>query len=111
MAAGNFGSALVRILGRNALRHDVFDNEVRMYVHEEMIDGKPLTKIINETNEMLGLLTSIDRHGLDVIAMTIATNRDMVKRFAIPVMNLEGWPIARWTWIESQFVNIQMQAQ
>ena len=51
MAAGNFGSALVRILGRNALRHDVFDNEVRMYVHEEMIDGKPLTKIINETNE------------------------------------------------------------
>ena len=51
MAAGNFGSALVRILGRNALRHDVFDNEVRMSVHEEMIDGKPLTKIINETNE------------------------------------------------------------
>ena len=51
MAAGNFGSALVRILGRNALRHDVFDNEVRMYVHEEMIDGKPLTQIINETNE------------------------------------------------------------
>jgi hypothetical protein len=70
-----------------------------------------ITSIINETNEMLGLLNSIDRHGLDVIAMTIATNRDMVKRFAIPVMNLEGWPIARWTWIESQFVNIQMQAQ
>eukprot|EP00900_Chrysochromulina_parva_P019144 jgi/Chrpa1/27230/Chrysochromulina_OHIO_Genome00008171-RA len=51
VGSGNFGSALVRILGRNALRHDVFDNEVRMYVHEEMIDGKPLTQIINETNE------------------------------------------------------------
>ena len=49
--AGNFGSALVRILGRNATRHDVFDDEVRMYVHEEMIDGKPLTEIINSTNE------------------------------------------------------------
>ena len=41
----------MRILGRNALKHDVFDNEVKMYVHEEMIDGKPLTQIINETNE------------------------------------------------------------
>jgi glycerol-3-phosphate dehydrogenase (NAD+) len=51
VGSGNFGSALVRILGRNALKHDVFDNEVKMYVYEEMIDGKPLTKIINETNE------------------------------------------------------------
>jgi len=51
VGSGNFGSALVRILGRNALRHDVFDNEVKMYVHEEMIDGVPLTKLINENNE------------------------------------------------------------
>jgi glycerol-3-phosphate dehydrogenase (NAD+) len=51
IGSGNFGSALVRILGRNATRHDVFDNEVRMYVHEEMVDGKPLTQIINETHE------------------------------------------------------------
>merc|ERR1719198_1631795 len=51
IGSGNFGSALVRILGRNALKHDVFDDEVKMYVHEEMIDGKPLTQIINETNE------------------------------------------------------------
>merc|ERR1719454_584307 len=51
VGSGNFGSALVRILGRNATRHDIFDNEARMYVHEEMIDGVPLTKIINETNE------------------------------------------------------------
>ena len=41
VGSGNFGSALMRILGRNALRHDIFDSEVRMYVHEEMIDGKP----------------------------------------------------------------------
>ena len=51
VGSGNFGSALVRILGRNALKHDIFDSEVKMYVHEEMIDGKPLTQIINETNE------------------------------------------------------------
>jgi len=51
VGSGNFGSALVRILGQNALRHDIFDNEVKLYVYEEMIDGKPLTEIINETNE------------------------------------------------------------
>merc|ERR1719183_624283 len=51
VGSGNFGSALVRILGRDAHQHDVFDDEVKMYVHEEMIDGKPLTEIINETNE------------------------------------------------------------
>ena len=27
VGSGNFGSALVRILGQNALRHDIFDNE------------------------------------------------------------------------------------
>ena len=51
VGSGNFGSALVRILGQNALRHPVFDNEVRMYVHEEMIDGVPLTQIINKEHE------------------------------------------------------------
>merc|ERR1711988_1926557 len=56
VGSGNFGSALVRILGRNAMRHDIFDNEVRMWVFEEMIDGKPLTQIINETNEYVKYL-------------------------------------------------------
>jgi hypothetical protein len=51
IGSGNFGSALVRILGRNALEKPEFDPKVTMYVHEEMIDGKPLTQIINETNE------------------------------------------------------------
>jgi glycerol-3-phosphate dehydrogenase (NAD+) len=51
VGSGNFGSALVRILGQNALRHPVFDSEVRMYVHEEMVEGEPLTKLINKNNE------------------------------------------------------------
>ena len=52
IGSGNFGSALVRILGRNALdKPETFDPKVSMYVHEEMIDDKPLTQIINETNE------------------------------------------------------------
>jgi glycerol-3-phosphate dehydrogenase (NAD+) len=51
VGSGNFGSALVRILGQNALRHPVFDNEVKMYVYEETVDGEPLTKLINRHNE------------------------------------------------------------
>lgn len=30
---------------------DTFDDEVTMYVYEEIIDGKKLTEIINETHE------------------------------------------------------------
>lgn len=48
IGSGNFGTALVRLLGRNAARHDIFDNEVKMYVYEEQVDGRPLTQIINE---------------------------------------------------------------
>lgn len=51
IGSGNFGSALTRILGRNAQSHDIFDEEVKMWVHEEQIDGKNLTDIINEQNE------------------------------------------------------------
>eukprot|EP00965_Chrysotila_dentata_P212185 6186876-Pleurochrysis_carterae.AAC.2 len=51
VGSGNFGSALTRILGQNALRHKEFDDEVRMYVYEEMVDGKKLTDIINTENE------------------------------------------------------------
>ena len=33
IGSGNFGSALVRILGRNALEKPEFDDTVTMYVH------------------------------------------------------------------------------
>lgn len=47
IGSGNFGTALVRLLGRNAKRHDAFDDEVRMFVYEEQVDGQNLTDIIN----------------------------------------------------------------
>jgi glycerol-3-phosphate dehydrogenase (NAD+) len=68
VGSGNFASALVRILGRNAIKHDVFDEEVRMYVYEEMIDGKPLTEIINETHENVKYLKGA-KLGPNVVAV------------------------------------------
>jgi len=51
IGSGNFGSALTRILGANAAKLDTFDDEVKMYVYEEVIDGKNLTEIINTEHE------------------------------------------------------------
>lgn len=45
------GSAIAKIIGTNCARLDSFHDEVTMYVYEEMIDGKKLTEIINETHE------------------------------------------------------------
>ncbi|XP_038079172.1 glycerol-3-phosphate dehydrogenase 1-like protein [Patiria miniata] len=51
LGSGNWGSAIARIVGKNAQEHDAFDTVVNMWVFEEMIDGKKLTEIINETHE------------------------------------------------------------
>ncbi|XP_044008185.1 glycerol-3-phosphate dehydrogenase [NAD(+)], cytoplasmic-like isoform X1 [Aphidius gifuensis] len=51
IGSGNWGSAIAKIIGANAKRLDNFEDEVTMYVYEEMIDGKKLTEIINETHE------------------------------------------------------------
>lgn len=45
------GSAIAKIVGNNVTKFDQFDNEVRMYVYEEMVDGRKLTEIINTTHE------------------------------------------------------------
>ncbi|CAG9832077.1 unnamed protein product [Diabrotica balteata] len=51
VGSGNWGSAIAKIVGHNAERLDNLDNRVTMYVYEEMINGKKLTEIINETHE------------------------------------------------------------
>lgn len=45
------GSAIAKIVGVNAKNLPQFDERVTMYVFEEMINGKKLTEIINETHE------------------------------------------------------------
>lgn len=45
------GSAIAKIVGRNAARLPNFEDKVTMWVYEEIIEGKKLTEIINETHE------------------------------------------------------------
>jgi len=51
IGSGNWGSAIARIVGENARRWPCFEPEVKMWVFEEMIDGKKLTEIINTQHE------------------------------------------------------------
>ncbi|KAL4716615.1 hypothetical protein ACJJTC_008250 [Scirpophaga incertulas] len=56
IGSGNWGSAIAKIVGRNAARLPNFEDRVPMWVYEELIDGKKLTDIINETHENIKYL-------------------------------------------------------
>lgn len=46
------GSAIAKIIGYNVIKHsEQFEENVHMWVFEELIDGRKLTEIINETHE------------------------------------------------------------
>ena len=45
------GSAIARIVGVNVQEHKEFHTAVKMWVFEEMVDGRKLTEIINEQHE------------------------------------------------------------
>jgi len=51
VGSGNWGSAIAKIIGHNVVKHsEHFEEKVSMWVFEEMVDGKKLTEIINETH-------------------------------------------------------------
>lgn len=45
------GSAIAKIVGANAAHNSKFDSTVKMWVFEEMVDGRKLTEIINTEHE------------------------------------------------------------
>ena len=51
IGSGNWGSAIAKVVGRNLLELGDFEDEVRMWVYQEQVDGKNLTDIINEKHE------------------------------------------------------------
>ena len=51
VGSGNWGSAIARIVGVNVQEHKEFHPAVKMWVFEEMVDGRKLTEIINEQHE------------------------------------------------------------
>merc|ERR1719231_2035425 len=59
VGSGNWGSAIAKIIGRNVLDRDEFDDEVKMWVCQEQVDGKNLTDIINTEHENVKYLPGI----------------------------------------------------
>uniref|UniRef100_A0A665U710 Glycerol-3-phosphate dehydrogenase [NAD(+)] n=1 Tax=Echeneis naucrates TaxID=173247 RepID=A0A665U710_ECHNA len=45
------GSAIAKIVGANAAKHDKFETTVNMWVFEETVNGRKLTEIINTDHE------------------------------------------------------------
>ena len=45
------GSTIAKIVGRNVIKLEAFDDIVTMYVYEEIINARKLTEIINEDHE------------------------------------------------------------
>ncbi|KAK9722094.1 glycerol-3-phosphate dehydrogenase [Basidiobolus ranarum] len=59
IGSGNWGSAIAKIIGKNALECPEFDNEVRMWVFEEIVNDRKLTEIINTDHENVKYLPGI----------------------------------------------------
>eukprot|EP00835_Amoeboradix_gromovi_P001931 NODE_99_length_20944_cov_0.552746.p3 type:complete len:358 gc:universal NODE_99_length_20944_cov_0.552746:10827-11900(+) len=51
IGSGNWASTIAMIVGQNVAKFEDFDNEIKMWVFEEDIDGKKLTSIINTKHE------------------------------------------------------------
>ena len=47
IGSGNWGSTVSKIIGSNVKKSDLFQDEVNMWVYEELVDGKRLSEIIN----------------------------------------------------------------
>jgi glycerol-3-phosphate dehydrogenase (NAD+) len=45
------GSTIAKIIGTNVLANSKFDKTVKMYVYEELVNGRKLTEIINNDHE------------------------------------------------------------
>ncbi|KAG7472931.1 hypothetical protein MATL_G00114190 [Megalops atlanticus] len=51
IGSGNWGSAIAKIVGSNAVQSCRFDSSVNMWVFEETVNGRKLTEIINTEHE------------------------------------------------------------
>ncbi|KAF8925851.1 NAD-dependent glycerol-3-phosphate dehydrogenase N-terminus-domain-containing protein [Dissophora ornata] len=60
IGSGNWGSAVAKIIGRNVVKFDHFDRDVKMWVFEEKINGQNLTEIINTKHENVKYLPGIE---------------------------------------------------
>ncbi|RKP06805.1 NAD-dependent glycerol-3-phosphate dehydrogenase C-terminus-domain-containing protein [Thamnocephalis sphaerospora] len=59
IGSGNWGSAIAKIVGRNVRGSERFDEQINMWVFEELVNGRKLTDIINTEHENVRYLPGI----------------------------------------------------
>ncbi|KAL5707316.1 glycerol-3-phosphate dehydrogenase (NAD(+)) [Ranunculus cassubicifolius] len=68
VGSGNWGSVAAKLIASNTLKLDNFNDEVRMWVFEEILpSGEILTEVINKTNENVKYLPGI-KLGMNIVA-------------------------------------------
>lgn len=60
VGAGNWGSVAAKIIATNVKTFDYYNDTVKMWVFEELIDGKKLTEIINTQHRNVKYLPDYD---------------------------------------------------
>ncbi|CAG8560153.1 10541_t:CDS:2 [Ambispora leptoticha] len=92
VGSGNWGSAIAKIIGNNVQLYPEFDNEVKMWVYEEFINGQKLTDIINEKNENVKYLPGIKlSSNIKAVPDLLETVRDAtILVFVIPHQFVKG---------------------
>ncbi|KAJ1818687.1 glycerol-3-phosphate dehydrogenase [Coemansia sp. RSA 2599] len=76
LGSGNWGSTAARIIGSNVKRLPDFDDDVKIWVYEEIVDGKKLTDIINTQHENVKYLPG---HRLPANVVAVADAVEAVK--------------------------------
>uniref|UniRef100_A0A673HMI4 Glycerol-3-phosphate dehydrogenase [NAD(+)] n=1 Tax=Sinocyclocheilus rhinocerous TaxID=307959 RepID=A0A673HMI4_9TELE len=86
IGSGNWGSAIAKIIGHNVKASNRFDPLVKMWVYEEMIDGRKLTEIINTEHENVKYLPGhkLPKNVVAVPDVTEAASGADVLIFVIP---------------------------
>uniref|UniRef100_A0A3Q8UBN6 Glycerol-3-phosphate dehydrogenase [NAD(+)] n=1 Tax=Nephromyces sp. MMRI TaxID=2496275 RepID=A0A3Q8UBN6_9APIC len=59
IGSGNWGSVIGKIVASNAKTSYIFDENVRIWVYEELIEGKKLTEIFNQKHENVKYLPGV----------------------------------------------------
>lgn len=92
LGSGNWGTAIARLVARNVQQKMEFDKVVKMWVFEEVVDGKKLTEIINTEHENVKYLPGVELpHNLMAEPDPVAAVKDAsILIFVLPHQFLPG---------------------
>ncbi|CRH02591.1 glycerol-3-phosphate dehydrogenase, putative [Plasmodium relictum] len=92
LGSGNWASAISKVVGTNAKNNYLFENEVKMWVRDEVVDGESIVDIINQKHENVRYLKGVTLPHNVVAYSDIAqviNNADLLI-FIIPCQYLEN---------------------